>query len=196
MLLTCSCFPFLSGTTTLAILQFPLQNWTTSIFGTVAGENVQSKEHKRNRLANVEFFELSKLAPFFLIFHMQNRYRDVYGRFAKRSNMDSEALFVNLFDSTSSSSSLSTYSHTSNTMNEDEFLIKSLHDYLHPTRNSAPSCIMFPTNVQNLDFKPGMIPLLPTFNGMENEKPYVYIREFEEVLAIFHNKLGAMDILD
>ena len=54
---------------------------------------------------------------------------------------------------------------------------------------------MFPTNVQNLDFKPGMIPLLPTFNGMENENPYVYIREFEEVVAIFHNKLGAMDII-
>ena len=55
---------------------------------------------------------------------------------------------------------------------------------------------MFPANVQNFDFKLGMIPLLPTFNGMENENPYVYIREFEEAVATFHNKLGAMDILD
>ena len=41
-----------------------------------------------------------------------------------------------------------------------------------------------------------MIPLLPIFHGMENENPYVHIREFEEVVATFHNKLGAMDILD
>ena len=134
---------------------------------------MQGKEHKRNRLASVEFFELGKLAHFFLIFHMQNRYRDEYGRFAKRSNTDSEPLFVNLFDSSSSSSSLNTYSHTSNTINEDELLIKFLHDYLHPTCNSAPSCIMFPANVQNIDF-----------------------REFKEVVATFHNQLGAMDILN
>ena len=126
---------------------------------------------------------------------MQNRYRDEYGRFAKRPDMDSKALFVNLFDSSSSSNSLSTYSHTSNTMNEDELPIKSLHDYLNPTCNSAPSCIMFPANVQNFDFKPGMIPLLPTFHGMENEIPYVHIREFEEVVATFHNKVGAIDTI-
>ena len=75
---------------------------------------------------------------------MQNRYRDEYNRFEKRLDTDFEALFVNLFDSSGSSNSLSTYSHTSNTMNEDELPIKSLRDYLHPTRNSAPSCIMFP----------------------------------------------------
>ena len=68
----------------------------TSIFGAIAGEKVQSKEHKRNRLASVEFFELGKLAHFFLIFHMQNRYRDEYGRFTKRPDTDSEALFVHI----------------------------------------------------------------------------------------------------
>ena len=127
---------------------------------------------------------------------MQNRYRDEYDRFEKRIDTDFEALFVNvLFDSSSSSNSLSTYSHTSNTMNEDELPIKSLRDYLHPTCNSAPACIMFPTDVQNFDFKPGMIPLLPIFHGMENENPYVHIREIEEVVATFHNQLGAMDII-
>ena len=54
---------------------------------------------------------------------------------------------------------------------------------------------MFPTDVQNFDFKPGMIPLLPIFHGMENENPYVHIREFEEVVATFHYQLGAMDII-
>ena len=126
---------------------------------------------------------------------MQNRYRDEYNRFEKRPDTDFEALFVNLFDSSSSSNSLSTYSHTSNTINEDELPIKSLRDYLHPTRNSAPSGIMFPTHVQNFDFKPRMIPLLSIFHGIENENPYVHIREFEEVVATFHNQLEAMDII-
>ena len=80
-------------------------------------------------------------------------------------------------------------------MNEAELPIKSLHDYLHPTCNGAPSCIMFSANVQNFDFKTGMIPLLPTFHGMENENPYVHIRKFEEVVDTFHNQLGAMDII-
>ena len=102
---------------------------------------------------------------------MQNRYRDEYSRFAKRLDTDSKALFLKLFDSSSSSSSLSTYLHTSYTTNEDELLIKSLHDYLHPIHNSAPSCIMFLANVQNCDFKPVMIPILPTLHGMENENP-------------------------
>ena len=171
MLLTCFCFLFLGGTITLATLQFSLQDWTISIFGAVVGEKVQSKEHKRNRLTGVEFFKPSELVPFFLIFYMQNRYRDEYSRFAKRPDTDSEALFVKLFASSSSSSSLSTYSRTSYTMNEDELPIKSLHDYLHPICNSAPSCITFLANVQNCDFKLGMIPILPTFHGMENENP-------------------------
>ena len=80
-------------------------------------------------------------------------------------------------------------------MNEDKLPTKSLHDYLHPTCNSAPSCIMFPANVQNFDFKPGMIPLLPTFHGMENKNPYVHFREFEEVVATSHNQVGAIDII-
>ena len=40
-----------------------------------------------------------------------------------------------------------------------------------------------------------MIPLLPTFHGMENEIPYVHIREFEEVVATSHNKVGAIDTI-
>ena len=52
---------------TLATLQFPLQNWTISVFGVIAEEKVQSKEHKKNRLVGVEFFKPSKFIPFFLI---------------------------------------------------------------------------------------------------------------------------------
>ena len=44
-------FPFLSGTTILATLQFPLQNWTTSIFG---------KKHKRCNSSSLLVFHMSK----------------------------------------------------------------------------------------------------------------------------------------
>ena len=59
----------------------------------------------------------------------------------------------------------------------DEIQPRTLNDYLHPTRTSMPSCIIFPPNMPALDFKPAMIQLLPTFHGMENESPYVHIRE-------------------
>ena len=37
-----------------------------------------------------------------------------------------------------------------------------------------------------------MVPLLPTFHGMENENPYTHIRDFEEVCITF--KEGAIDM--
>ena len=40
--------------------------------------------------------------------------------------------------------------------------------------------------------KPYLVPLLPTFHGMENENPYNHIREFKEVCATF--KEGAVDM--
>ena len=71
---------------------------------------------------------------------------------------------------------------------------KTLNDYLHPTRTATPSCIMFPPNMPHLDFKPGMIQLLPTFHGLENENPYLHVREFEEVVATFHNRADVVDL--
>jgi hypothetical protein len=124
---------------------------------------------------------------------MSKRYRDNLGRFAielDTDSSDSKAYFPHLFDSPIASDTLSlTLSHTSHTMgdHEGDQPIKTLHDYLHPTRNSSPSCVMFPANQQNFDFKPGMIPLLPIFHGMDCENPYVHIREFEEVVATFHS---------
>ena len=39
--------------------------------------------------------------------------------------------------------------------------------------------------------RPYLVPLLPTFHGMENENPYTHIRDFEEVCITF--KEGATD---
>ena len=70
---------------------------------------------------------------------------------------------------------------------------QSLKDYLHPTRIATPSCIMFPANTPQIDFKPGILQLLHTFHGLENENSYLHIREFEEVVATFTSQTNALD---
>ena len=71
--------------------------------------------------------------------------------------------------------------------------MRTLKEYIHPTRTATPSCIMFPPNMLQQDFKPCMIQLLPTFHGLESENLYVHIWEFEEVVATFHNRVEIVD---
>ena len=68
--------------------------------------------------------------------------------------------------------------------NEPPF--RSLRDYLQPARTSTPSCMVFPVNAGNIDFKPGVIQLLPKFHGLDTESPYLHLREFDEVIATLH----------
>ena len=56
---------------------------------------------------------------------------------------------------------------------------RTMRDHIHPPRVSAPSCIVPPP--EDIIIKPYIVPLLPTFHGMESENPYSHIREFEEV---------------
>ena len=67
---------------------------------------------------------------------------------------------------------------------------RSMRDHLHPPRVSAPSCIIPPT--EDVAVRPYLVPLHPTFHGMENENPYTHIRDFEEVCITF--KEGAIDM--
>ena len=116
------------------------------------------------------------------------RPRDRLGRFvrAKQEDSDSESLFENLF-------ATPPRPITHNMSDHEEQPIRTLQEYLHPTRTATPSCIMFRPNAQHIDFKPGMIQHLPTFHGLENENPYVHVREFEEVVATFHDQVGTTD---
>ena len=75
----------------------------------------------------------------------------------------------------------------------EEVQQKTLNDYLHPTHMTTLSCLMFPPNMLNLDFKLDMIQLLLTFHGLENENMYVHIREFEKVVTTFHNRAKVAD---
>ena len=65
---------------------------------------------------------------------------------------------------------------------------RSLREYLHPTRTCAPYCSAPIVQGQIFNFRPGMIPLLPNFHGMESENPYLFIREFEEVCSTFNEQ--------
>ena len=70
---------------------------------------------------------------------------------------------------------------------------KSMRDHIHPLRVSAPSCIIPPT--EDVAVRPYLVPLLPTFHGMENENPYSHIRDFEEVCATFKEGITNMELM-
>ena len=70
---------------------------------------------------------------------------------------------------------------------------KSMRDHIHPPRVSAPSCII--PLAEDVAVRPYLVPLLPTFHGMENENPYAHIREFEEVCTTFKEGVPDMDSL-
>ena len=67
---------------------------------------------------------------------------------------------------------------------------RSMRDHIHPPRVSAPSCIIPPA--EDVPVRPYLVPLLPTFHGMENENPYTHIKEFEEVCTTL--KEGSIDM--
>ena len=70
---------------------------------------------------------------------------------------------------------------------------RSMRDHIHPPRVSAPSCIIPPA--EDVAVRPYLVPLLPTFHGMENENPYTHIPDFEEVCITFKEGATDMDLL-
>ena len=67
-----------------------------------------------------------------------------------------------------------------NNLNNENFYvhqpIRTLRDYLQSTGSSAPSCIIFPINANNFNFKPSMISLFPKFHGLDSENPYLHCK--------------------
>ena len=113
-------------------------------------------------------------------------HRDETGRLSRRLDFEE--------DSSSWSGTDSSETPLPANMNQIENnAARTLNDYLHPTRTAIPSCIIFPQNTPQMDFKPGMIQLLPNFHGLDSENPYLHIREFEEVVATFHSQPNAVD---
>jgi len=57
--------------------------------------------------------------------------------------------------------------------------VRTLRDHMNPTRTNAPSCIIFPLDASHFNFKPGIIQLLPSFNGLDLENPYLHLRNLK-----------------
>ena len=70
---------------------------------------------------------------------------------------------------------------------------RSMRDHIHPPRLSAPSYIVPPT--EKMVVRPYLMPLFPTFHGMESENPYTHIREFEEVCNTFKEDTTTVDLM-
>ena len=70
---------------------------------------------------------------------------------------------------------------------------RTMRDHIHPPRVSAPSCIIPPA--EDVAVRLYLVPLLPTYHGMENENPYNHIRDFEEICTTFKEGMMDMDLL-
>jgi len=81
----------------------------------------------------------------------------------------------------SSSSSENMVEKYNQSLHNENNHVRTLRDHMNPTRTSAPSCIISPTDASHFNFKPSIIQLLPTFHGLDIENPYLHLREFEEV---------------
>ena len=68
-----------------------------------------------------------------------------------------------------------------------------MRDHIHPSQMSAPPCIVPPTD--DMVVRPYLVPLLPTFHGLESENPYTDIREFEEVCNTFKEDATTLDLM-
>nr|CAN64212.1 hypothetical protein VITISV_031909 [Vitis vinifera] len=83
------------------------------------------------------------------------------------------------------------HSHHGHQDNPNAF--RSMRDRMHPPRMSAPSCIVPP--IKQLVIRPHIVPLLPTFHGMESENPYAHIKKFEDVCNTFQEEGASIDLM-
>ena len=72
---------------------------------------------------------------------------------------------------------------------------RTLRERLAPERTAAPSCIRIPPHAGTFHFHNGMISLLPQLYGIENEKAYLHLREFDEVYETFSDQTCPKEII-
>ena len=83
--------------------------------------------------------------------------------------------------------------HSQHVQEENLNAYRSMRDHMHPPRMSAPSCIV--PSIEQLVIQPHIVPLLPTFHGMESENPYQHIKEFEDVCNTFRESGASIDLM-
>ena len=114
--------------------------------------------------------------------------RNTAGRLERLSASIEEGCEVSLH--TNQMETLPEEQHSQQGVHREPNAYRSMRDHIHPPRVSAPSCIIPPE--EDVAVRPYLVPLLPTFHGMENENPYTHIQDFEEVCITF--KEGAFDM--
>ena len=70
---------------------------------------------------------------------------------------------------------------------------RTMRDHVYPPRVSAPYCIV--PSSEDIIIKPYLVPMLPTFHGIESENPYSHIREFVEVCNTFKEDIPNVDLM-
>jgi hypothetical protein len=73
--------------------------------------------------------------------------------------------------------------------------VRTLRDYINPTRTSTPSSIVFPPDASHFNFKSDIIQLLPSFHDLDLENPYLHLREFEEVCNTYNDSNCSMNTI-
>jgi hypothetical protein len=79
--------------------------------------------------------------------------------------------------------------------NNENNRVRTLRDYMNPTKTSAPSCIVFPPDASHFNFKPDIIQLLPSFHDLDLENPYLHLREFGEVCNTYNDSNYSMNTI-
>ncbi|RVW13739.1 hypothetical protein CK203_087185 [Vitis vinifera] len=120
---------------------------------------------------------------------MRNWIRDSGGRLVKRETPHNKELelSLNIMEATLEDQ----HNHHGHQDNPNES--RSMRDRMHPPHMSAPSCIVPP--IEQLVIRPHIVPLLPTFHGMESENPYAHIKEFEDVCNTFQEGGTSIDLM-
>ena len=122
---------------------------------------------------------------------MQQWDRDTSGRLNRISTQLDLASEVSVQTDTMDPIPEEQQSQPGTTMNPNAY--RTMRDHIHPPRVSAPSCIIPPAD--DVAVRPYLVPLLPTYHGMENENPYTHLRDFEEVCTTFKEGMMDMDLL-
>ena len=79
--------------------------------------------------------------------------------------------------------------------NNENNRVRTLRDYMNPTRTIVRSCIYFPLDASHFNFKPGIIQLLLSFHGLDLENPYLHLRELEEVCNTYNDSNCSMNTI-
>ena len=108
---------------------------------------------------------------------MQSWQRDTTHRMCRLEPRDNNSSTINQMEKIYSNHEKNEYNHEY----QDDLPVRTLCDYLQPTRTNNPSCIVISSTAGTFNIKLGIIQLLLKFHGLDSESPYLHLKEFDEV---------------